>query len=567
MSFTRWKVSPFSLSRPSFFPPQSLQLLPLLTLFPTTLPKMLTIPFLALRNLQHQSSSGGLLGGASSSPRRSRTHLPPHRDETTLPSSSSSASSLLAPTWRRPRHTSIYGTTRSSADEVLLGPSGQPAEEEQEQFGSPESRVISEGAGEVRETRVENLEHEEMEGSGEALFLKRASEIESGKVGVVPRDGGRRERRVLRKKARRDSKKVGGSSVLFRDTETGAVRSDAEEKDKEEEEGEEGSPGAVELGCEVAGNHEDDVLNSEGKRRFSRRLTSVGCIFNRVSNKVLRRMTGFAMSSKGSSGSGSSEGADERGEEGEALIARDQQSSPDDHSQHRATSSPIASERELRGSGSSRQTLYSPCSSPAETMPVTPSYTRDDGGPLEPCPAKIPPSQPIEDNDGVDDEDFLFPAYSQALPPSSSSRPNPPDQPASPSYPPISITTNPTSSTPGQQPETPPHLRPRLSSTQTPLTATQYAQMIQLSLFHAERTGVYGAEEIARAYRLAPGNVTRVGDQRKAAELWRGKVEAKRKGGGVREEEGVGGVGEGKGTVVAGERRRLSLRRLLPGRK
>ncbi|KAI7152439.1 hypothetical protein KC324_g14823, partial [Hortaea werneckii] len=394
---------------------------------------MLTIPFLALRILQHQSSPSGLLGGASSSSRRSRPHLPPQQDGNLLPSSSSSASpsssSLLPPTWRRPRHASIYGTNRSSADEVLLGPSGRAAEEDR-RYWSSESRVVSEGVGEVRETRVENLDddrEDEMEGSQEALFLKRASEIESGKVGVKVRDDGRRERRVLRKKARRGSKKVGGSSMLFRDTEIGAVH-DHEKAEVEEEDGR--LLGAADLGREVADDHEDGALNSEGKRRFSRRLTSVGCVFNRVSNKVLKRVTGFATSTKRNSGSNSSDGAGEKGEESEALIARDPQSPTDNHSQHRATSSPIASERELRGSGSSRQTLYSPCSSPAETMPVTPSYTRDDGGPLEPCPTKIPPNQPIGANNiDEEDEDFLFPAYSQALP---SSSPNPPHQPPSP---------------------------------------------------------------------------------------------------------------------------------------
>ncbi|KAI7700465.1 hypothetical protein KC353_g15864, partial [Hortaea werneckii] len=477
---------------------------------------MLTIPFLALRNLQHQSSPSGLL--ASSSPRRSRTHLPSQQDGPLLPSSSTSASpsssSLLPPTWRRPRHASIYGTTRSSADEALLGPSGRAAEDEGERYGSSESRVVSEGVGEVRETRVENLDdrEEEMEGSQEALFLKRASEIESGKDGVRPRDGGRRERRVLRKKTRRDSKKAVGSSMLFGDTEIGAVH-DHEKVEVEEEDGR--LPGVVDLGRKVVGDHEDGVLNSEGKRRFSRRLTSVGCVFNRVSNKVVRKMTGFATSTKRNSGSNSSDGAGEKTEEAEALVARDPQSSTDHPSPHRATSSPIASERELRDSGSSRQTLYSPCSSPAETMPVTPSYTRDDGGPLEPCPTKIPPSHPNNNNDEEEDEDFLFPAYSQALP---SSSPNNPHRTPSPSPP-----TNPTSST---HPSTPPHLRPRLSSTQSPLTITQYAQMIQLSLFHAERTGAYSEEGISRAYSLAPGNVTGTGEQRRAAELWRGKVEA-----------------------------------------
>ncbi|KAI7199681.1 hypothetical protein KC365_g19067, partial [Hortaea werneckii] len=320
----------------------------------------------------------------------------------------------------------IYGTTRSSADEVLLGPSGQAAEEGDQRYWSSESRVVSEGVGEVRETRVENLDddREEMEGSQEALFLKRASEIESGKVGVKVRDGGRRERRVLRKKARRDSKKVAGSSMLFRDTEIGSVHSMEQEKQKEEAEE---LPRAVEMGREVADDHDDGVLNSEGKRRFSRRLTSVGCVFNRVSNKVLKRVTGFATSAKRNSGSNSSDGAGEKGEESEALIARDPQSSTDDHSQQPPTSSPIASERELRGSGSSRQTLYSPCSSPAETMPVTPSYTRDDGGPLEPCPTKIPPSQPIGANNiDEEDEDILFPAYSQALPSPLASHPTNP---------------------------------------------------------------------------------------------------------------------------------------------
>ncbi|KAI6792740.1 hypothetical protein KC350_g17532, partial [Hortaea werneckii] len=427
---------------------------------------MLTIPLLALRNLQHPSASGGLIGGASSSFRTSRTNLPRNQDGPFLPSSSASASpsssSLLTPTWGRARHASIYGTTRSSADEALLGQSGRA---EEERYGSSESRVVSEGVGEVRETRVENLEHEEMEGSAEALFLKRASEIESGKVGV-PREG--RKRRVLRKKARRDSKKVGESTSLFRDTEIGSVHSNEEKK--REEEGE-GLPGLVDLGREVAGDHDDGVLNSDGKRRFSRRLTSVGCAFNRVSNKVVRKMTGFATSRKGSSGSNNSEGAGGKGEESEALIARDQQSSVDDHSQHCATSSPIASERELRGSGSSRQTLYSPSSSPAETMPVTPSYTRDDGGPLEPCPTKLPCIQPLDDHNN--DEDSLFPNYDQALP---SSSPHPHGPPQLPSPSPPTSTTNPTKPPPNQHPETPPHLRPRLSGAQTPLTNTQYAQ-------------------------------------------------------------------------------------------
>ncbi|KAI7180348.1 hypothetical protein KC324_g9124 [Hortaea werneckii] len=503
---------------------------------------MLTIPFLALRNLQHQSSPSGLLGGASSSPRRSRTHLPPQQDGPLLYSSSTSASpsssSLLPPTWRRPRHASIYGTTRTSANEVLLGPSGRA---EEERYGSSESRVVSEGIGEVREARVGNLEdheedEEELEGSQEALFLKRASEIESGKVGVRLRDGGRRERRVLQKKARRDSKKVGGSSMLFRDTEIGVVH------DHEKVEGEEEDrrlPGVVDLGREVVGDHEDGVLNSEGKRRFSRRLTSVGCVFNRVSNKVVRKMTGFATSTKRNSGSNSSDGSGEKGEEIEALIPRDPQSPTNHHSHQPATSSPIASERELRGSGSSRQTLYSPSSSPAKTMPVTPSYTRDDGGPLEPCPIKIPPSQPIGANNDDEDEDILFPAYDQALPSPLTSPP-----------------TNPTSST---FPSTPPHLRPRLSSTQSPLTITQYAQMIQLSLFHAERTGAYSEEGISRAYRLAPGNVTGTAEQRKAAEIWRLKSE---------EAEGGRKVGSSEEEKVAKvSRRRISLRRLFGGGK
>ncbi|KAI7163633.1 hypothetical protein KC349_g1159 [Hortaea werneckii] len=508
---------------------------------------MLTIPFLALRNLQHQSSPSGLLGGASSSPRRSRTYLPPHQDGPLLPSSSTSASpsssSLLPPTWRRPRHASIYGTTRTSADEVLLGPSGRADEE---RYGSSESRVVSEGVGEVRETGVENLddreeEVEEMEGSQEALFLKRASEIESGKVGVIPRDG-RRERRVLRKKTRRDSKKAVGSSMLFRDTEIGAVHNH-EKVEVEEQDGR--LPGVVDLGREIADDHEDGVLNSEGKRRFSRRLTSVGCVFNRVSNKVVRKMTGFATSTKRNSGSNSSDGAGEKSEDAEALIARDPQSSTVHPSPRRATSSPIASERELRGSGSSRQTLYSPCSSPAETMPVTPSYTRDDGGPLEPCPTKIPPSQPNNNDDEEEDEDILFPAYDQALP--------------------SPLTSSPTKPTPSTHPSTPPHLRPRLSSTQSPLTITQYAQMIQLSLFHAERTGAYSVEGISRAYSLAPGNVTGTGEQRKAAEIWRLKVGAEGEGKVGSEGERAGEVGEGK--LAAVSRRRISLRRLFAGRK
>ncbi|KAI6854399.1 hypothetical protein KC338_g9267 [Hortaea werneckii] len=522
---------------------------------------MLTIPLLALRNLQNQPVPAGLLGGASSSPRRSRANLLPHQDGPFRPSSSSpaspSSSSLLTPTWTRPRHASIYGTTRSSADEALLGQSGRG---EEERYGSSESRVVSEGVGEVRETRVENLEHEEMEGSAEALFLKRASDIESGKVGV-PREG--RKRRVLRKKARRDSKKVGQSTSLFRDTEIGPVHGNEE---KEKEEGGEGLPGLVDLGREVAGDHDDGVLNSDGKRRFSQRLTSVGCAFNRVSNKVVRKMTGFATSRKGSSGSNSSEGAGEKGEEGEALIARDQQCSADDDSQHCATSSPIASERELRGSGSSRQTLYSPSSSPAETMPVTPSYTRDDGGPLEPCPTKLPCIQPREDHN--DDEDSFFPNYDQALP-SSSPHPARPHQLPSPSPP--TSTTNPPKPPPNQHPETPPHLRPRLSGTQTPLTNTQYAQMIQLSLFHAQRTGAYAEEEISRTYRFAPGNVTRAGEQRKAAESWRGKVEAEGKtgeeGGTVGSSEQVEAGEVGEEMLAAVSRRRMSLRRLLPGRK
>ncbi|KAI7563889.1 hypothetical protein KC343_g7129 [Hortaea werneckii] len=519
---------------------------------------MLTIPLLALRNLQNQPVPGGLLGGASSSRRSSRTNLPPHQDGPFLPSSSSSpspsSSSLLRPAWTRPRHASIYGTTRSSADEALLG---QSARAEEERYGSSESRVVSEGVGEVRETRIENLEHEEMEGSGEALFLKRASEIESGKVGVT-REG--RKTRVLRKKARRDSKKVGESTSLFRDTEIGPVQSN------EEKEREAALPGLVDLGREVTGDHDDGVLNSDGKRRFSRRLTSVGCAFNRVSNKVVRKMTGFATSRKGSAGSNSSEGAVGKGEEGEALIVRDQQSSADDHSQHCATSSPIASDRELRGSGSSRQTLYSPSSSPAETMPVTPSYTRDDGGPLEPCPTKLPCIQPSEDHN--DDEDSFFPNYDQALP---SSSPHPPRPHQHPSPSPPTSTTNPTKPPPNQHPETPPHLRSRLSGTQTPLTNTQYAQMIQLSHFHAQRTGAYAEEEISRAYRFAPGNVTKAGEQRKAAEIWRLKVEAARArvgGEGVAwlEEKEEGEVGEGM-LAAAVSRRRMSLRRLLPGRK
>ncbi|GAB1741930.1 hypothetical protein NU219Hw_g7333t1 [Hortaea werneckii] len=532
---------------------------------------MPTIPFLALRNLQHQSSPSGLLGGASSSSRRSRTHLPPQHDGPFLPSSScsaspSSASSLLAPTRRRPRHASLYGTTRSSADEVLLGPSRRVAEEgEEERYVSSESRVVSEGVGEVRETRVEDLEREEeeeeMDGSGEALFLKRASEIEGGKVGVVPRNG-RRERRVLRKKARRDSKKVGGSS-MFRDTEIGSVHEHDRKKVEMEEDGR--LPGVVDLGGEVAGDHDDGVLNSEGKRRFSRRLTSVGCAFNRVSNKVLKRVAGFATATKRNSGSNSSDGADEKGEEGEALIARDPQSSTNNPSPQHATSSPIASERELRGSGSSRQTLYSPTSSPADTMPVTPSYTRDDGGPLELCPTKIPPHQPIgaNNNNVVDeDEDVFFPAYSQALP-SSSPPPRRPHQSPSPS--PQTNTTKPIP----QNPSTPPRLRPRLSGTQTPLTNTQYAQMIQLSLFHAERTGAYSEEGIARAYSLAPGNSTQVREQRRAAEMWRGKVGTERGGGdgggGIKEGEGEEEVGEG--TLAMVDRRRISFRRLFGGRR
>ncbi|KAI6797334.1 hypothetical protein KC361_g3973 [Hortaea werneckii] len=413
--------------------------------------------------------------------------------------------------------------------------------------------------------RVENVEHEQVEGSAEAIFLKRASEVESGKDGwSAPRGG--RKRKVLQKKARRDSKKVGESTSLFRDTEIGSVHSNEEKKKKKKKKGEEGSPRPVDLGREVTGDHEDGVLNSEGKRRFSQRLTSVGCTFNRFSNKVVRKMTGFATSRKGSSGSNSSEEAGEEGKEGEALIAQDQQSSTDNDSQHRATSSPIASERELRGSGSSRQTLYSPCSSPAETMPLTPSYTRDDGGPLEPCPTKIPPSQPLEDHLD-DDEATFFPNYDQALP-CSSPRPHRPHYAPSPS-PPTSA-TKPTPSTPNPHAETPPHLRPRLSGNQTPLTNTQYAQMIQLSLFHAQRTGAYCEEEISRAYRLAPGNVTRAGDQRKAAEMWRLRVEAEGRedgeGGivGLSEEEGK--VGEGK-LAAAVSRRRISLRRLLPGRK
>ncbi|GAB1726723.1 hypothetical protein NU195Hw_Modified_32t1 [Hortaea werneckii] len=519
---------------------------------------MLTIPFLALRNLQNQTVSGGLLGGASSSPRRSQTNLPPHQDGPFLPSSSSSASpsssSLPTPTWGRTRHASIYGTTRSSADEALLGPLGRA---EEERYGSSASRVVSEGVGEVRETRIENLEHEEMEGSAEALFLKRASEVESGKVGVT-REG--RKRRVLRKKARRDSKKVGESTSLFRDTEIGSVHSNDEKKEREE-----ALPGLVDLGREVTGDHDDGVLNSDGKRRFSRRLTSVGCIFNRVSNKVVRKMTGFATSRKGSSGGNSGGESGEEGEEGETLIARDQQASADDDSQHCATSSPIASERELRGSGSSRQTLYSPSSSPAETMPLTPSYTRDDGGPLEPCPTKLPCIQPLDAHNN--DEDSFFPNYDQALPSPSPHR-HCPHQPPSPSPP--TSTTNPTKPPPNHHPETPPHLRPRLSGTQTPLTNTQYAQMIQLSLFHAQRTGAYAEEEISRAYRFAPGNVTKAGEQRKAAEIWRLKVGAERGRGeegytvGPWEQE-AGEVGEGM--LAAVSRRRMSLRRLLPGRK
>ncbi|KAI7196787.1 hypothetical protein KC363_g648 [Hortaea werneckii] len=412
--------------------------------------------------------------------------------------------------------------------------------------------------------RVENVEHEQVEGSAEALFLKRASEVESWKIGLCAPRGGRK-RKVLQKKARRDSKKVGESTSLFRDTEIGSVHSNEEKKKKKKKKGEEGSPRPVDLGREVTGDHEDGVLNSEGKRRFSQRLTSVGCTFNRFSNKVVRKMTGFATSRKGSSGSNSSEEAGEEGKEGEALIAQDQQSSTDNDSQHRATSSPIASERELRGSGSSRQTLYSPCSSPAETMPLTPSYTRDDGGPLEPCPTKIPPSQPLEDHLD-DDEATFFPNYDQALP-CSSPRPHRPHYAPSPS-PPTSA-TKPTPSTPNPHAETPPHLRPRLSGNQTPLTNTQYAQMIQLSLFHAQRTGAYCEEEISRAYRLAPGNVTRAGDQRKAAEIWRLRVEAEgtRDGrGGVVGSGEEGKVGEGK-LAAAVSRRRISLRRLLPGRK
>ncbi|KAI7484990.1 hypothetical protein KC351_g4162 [Hortaea werneckii] len=412
--------------------------------------------------------------------------------------------------------------------------------------------------------RVENLEHEEVEGSAEALFLRRASEVESGKVGMSAPRGGRK-RKVLQKKARRDSKKVGESTSLFRDTEIGSVHSNEEKKKKKKRE--EGSPRPVDLGREVTGDHEDGVLNSEGKRRFSQRLTSVGSAFNRVSNKVLRKMTGFGTSRKGSPGSNSIEEAGEEDEEGEALIAQDQRCSTDNDSQHHATSNPVASERELRGSGSSRQTLYSPCSSPAETMPLTPSYTRDDGGPLEPCPTKMPPTQPLEDHLD-DEEEAFFPNYDQALP-SSSPRPHCPHYAPSPS-PPTSA-TKPTPSTPNQHPETPPHLRPRLSGNQTPLTNTQYAQMIQLSLFHAQRTGAYCEEEISRAYRLAPGNVTRAGDQRKAAEIWRLRVEAEgtREGGRgvVGSEEKREGVGGEEKLAAAVSRRRMSLRRLLPGRK
>ncbi|KAI7390873.1 hypothetical protein KC328_g7753 [Hortaea werneckii] len=407
--------------------------------------------------------------------------------------------------------------------------------------------------------RVENLEHEEVEGSAEALFLRRASEVESGKVGMSAPRGGRK-RKVLQKKARRDSKKVGESTSLFRDTEIGSVHSNEEKKKKKKRE--EGSPRPVDLGREVTGDHEDGVLNSEGKRRFSQRLTSVGSAFNRVSNKVLRKMTGFGTSRKGSPGSNSIEEAGEEDEEGEALIAQDQRCSTDNDSQHHATSNPVASERELRGSGSSRQTLYSPCSSPAETMPLTPSYTRDDGGPLEPCPTKMPPTQPLEDHLD-DEEEAFFPNYDQALP-SSSPRPHCPHYAPSPS-PPTSA-TKPTPSTPNQHPETPPHLRPRLSGNQTPLTNTQYAQMIQLSLFHAERTGAYSEEGISRAYSFAPGNVTQAGDQRKAAEIWRLKVEAEgRSKVGLEEEKGAGEVGEEK--LAAVSRRRISLRRLFGGGK
>ncbi|KAI7341668.1 hypothetical protein KC354_g16968 [Hortaea werneckii] len=413
--------------------------------------------------------------------------------------------------------------------------------------------------------RVENLEHEEVEGSAEALFLRRASEVESGKVGMSAPRGGRK-RKILQKKVRRDSKKVGESTSLFRDTEIGSVHSN-EEKKKKKKKREEGSPRPVDLGREVTGDHEDGVLNSEGKRRFSQRLTSVGSAFNRVSNKVLRKMTGFGTSRKGSPGSNSSEEAGEEDEEGEALIAQDQRCSTDNDSQHHATSSPVASERELRGSGSSRQTLYSPCSSPAETMPLTPSYTRDDGGPLEPCPTKMPPSQPLRDH--LDDDEAFFPHYDQALP-SSSPHPHRSHYAPSPSPSPLTSTTKPTPSTPNQHPETPPHLRPRLSGNQTPLTNTQYAQMIQLSLFHAQRTGAYCEEEISPAYRLAPANVTKAGDQRKSAEIWRLRVEAEGRadgGGGIvglSEEEGKAGGGR---LAAAVSRRRISLRRLLPGRK
>ncbi|KAI7281508.1 hypothetical protein KC345_g4081 [Hortaea werneckii] len=195
-------------------------------------------------------------------------------------------------------------------------------------------------------------------------------------------------------------------------------------------------------------------------------------------------------------------------------------------------------------------------------MPLTPSYIRDDGGPLESCPTKIPPVHPIEDHN--DDEDSIFPNYDQALP---SSSPDP-HQPLSPSHP--TSTTKPTPSI-SKGIETPPHLRPRLSGTQTPLTNTQYAQMIQLSLFHAQRTGAYAEEEILRAYRLAPGNVTKAGEQRKAAEIWRLRVEADRAregGGGVAgSEEKQEGVGREAKSAAAVSRRRMSLRRLLPGRK
>ncbi|TKA22527.1 hypothetical protein B0A50_08067 [Salinomyces thailandicus] len=471
-------------------------------------------------------------------------HQHQHRPSTSGDSGSSGSPHVLPNQPSASYYKTLCGPPRASADEALFGREQQERCSEYEVSISSRSMGVGEVEGEVWVEEVEDLEDLEDMGRGEGFGRGREGERQGfPPLRRMAGGGGGGCRGRAEAQFVEQVETTGGSltmsRALFRDTELGEVVTVREVRGSEER-------------LAMA----DDGVGDGGGRsehgRFARRLSSFGARLCNSSRRLKRRFSRF-----GSSSGGETKPSPPRTRIDSCYQAGGQQAQAFEDSQsgvvggsgrRRGTRvSASANEGLLRrccsaSTTSSRSSRQSPLLLP-ETMPSTPGYERDDGGPLEPCHTVVTHHRsgssgqeeeepgPETDFNSVNSTSILLPCHEQATP-----------APAPKTHP-TSTTTNPNPNL------TPVPLRPRLSERQDPLSRTQYSQLVALRIFQALQNGAFDLEGIERGFRGACGNLTTDAERVRASESLIGQCESRRRvvEGAFREGEGVRKAADGAG--------------------